>query len=208
MISASAPNELRSAGIPNNRYENRSWSSWIYLFFSSFFPTEEASNEHDAGRGWGGLRIDGPRGGRRRRPRCSRASVRTRRGPGPARPATADAIKEMMLALERGHQAHGGVPGGGSTDDAAGVGSEGQQGSGTHLAGQVAVAGDGASESGAFTSPRLPSTVHGGGRSSTRARSGTTRPGMSIRPCALSACKRRISKERRSSSARAIRPRP
>ena len=62
----------------------------------------------------------------------------------PARPATADAIKEMMLAFERGHQAHGGVPGGGSTDDAAGSGSEGQQGSGTHLAGQVAVAGDGA----------------------------------------------------------------
>ena len=45
--------------------------------------------------------------------------------PAPARPATADAIKEMMLALERGHQAHGGVPGGGSTDDAAGSGSEG-----------------------------------------------------------------------------------
>ena len=49
-----------------------------------------------------------------------------------------------MLAHERGHQAHGGVPGGGSTDDAAGSVSEGQQGSGTHLAGQVAVAGDGA----------------------------------------------------------------
>jgi hypothetical protein len=63
----------------------------------------------------------------------------------PARPASADAIKEMMLALERGHQALGGVSGGGSTDDAAGSGSEGQQGSGTHLApGQVAVAGDGA----------------------------------------------------------------
>ena len=58
----------------------------------------------------------------------------------PARPASADAIKEMMLALERCHQTHGGVPGGGSTDDAAGSGSEGQQGSGTHLAGQVAVA--------------------------------------------------------------------
>ena len=52
-----------------------------FLFFSSFFPTEEAPNEHDAGRGWGGRRIGGPRGGRRRRPRCSRASVRTRRGP-------------------------------------------------------------------------------------------------------------------------------
>ncbi len=49
-----------------------------------------------------------------------------------------------MLALERCHQARGGVPGGGSTDDAAGSGSEGQQGSGTHLAGQVSVAGDGA----------------------------------------------------------------
>ena len=44
-----------------------------------------------------------------------------------------------MLAHERGHQAHGGVPGGGSTDDAAGSVSEGQQGSGTHLE----VAGDG-----------------------------------------------------------------
>ena len=33
----------------------------------------------------------------------------------PARPASADAIKQMMLAHERGHQAHGGVPGGGST---------------------------------------------------------------------------------------------
>ena len=62
----------------------------------------------------------------------------------PARPASADAIKEMMLTLERGHQSRGGVPGGGSTDDAAGSVSEGQQGSGTHLAGQVAVAGDGA----------------------------------------------------------------
>ena len=39
---------------------------------------------HDAGRGWGGRRIGGPRGGRRRRPRCSRASVRTRRGPSAA----------------------------------------------------------------------------------------------------------------------------
>ena len=53
----------------------------------------------------------------------------------PARPASADAIKQMMLAHERGHQAHGGVPGGGSTDDAAGSGSEGQQGSGTHHVG-------------------------------------------------------------------------
>jgi len=61
-----------------------------------------------------------------------------------ARPASASAITEMVLALERGDQAHGGVPGGGSTDDATGSGSEGQQGSGTHLAGQVAVAGDGA----------------------------------------------------------------
>ena len=62
----------------------------------------------------------------------------------PARPASAGAIQQMMVAFERGHQARGGVPGGGSTDDAAGSGSEGQQGSGTHLAGQVAVAGDGA----------------------------------------------------------------
>jgi hypothetical protein len=62
----------------------------------------------------------------------------------PGRPASASAITEMVLALERGDQAHCGVPGGGSTDDAAGSGSEGQQGSGTHLAGQVAVAGDGA----------------------------------------------------------------
>ena len=45
----------------------------------------------------------------------------------PARPATADAIKEMMLALERGHQAHGGVPGGGSMDDAAGSGSDSEE---------------------------------------------------------------------------------
>ena len=52
----------------------------------------------------------------------------------PARPASAGAIQQMMVAFERGHQARGGVPGGGSTDDAAGSGSEGQQGSGTHLA--------------------------------------------------------------------------
>ena len=48
-----------------------------------------------------------------------------------------------MLALERGHQSRSGVPGGGSTDDAAGSGSEGQQGSawclGEHL--QVAQSG-------------------------------------------------------------------
>ena len=42
-----------------------------------------------------------------------------------------------MLAL-------GDAAGGGSTDNAAGSGSEGHQGSGTHLADQVAVAGDGA----------------------------------------------------------------
>ena len=56
-----------------------------------------------------------------------------------------------MLALgdaarsgqQRSDQTCGGVPGGGSTDDAAGSSSEGQQGSGTYLAGQVAVAGDG-----------------------------------------------------------------
>jgi hypothetical protein len=41
----------------------------------------------------------------------------------PARPASADAIKEMMLALDRCHQSPGGVPGGGSTDDATGSGS-------------------------------------------------------------------------------------
>ena len=62
----------------------------------------------------------------------------------PAQPASASVITEMVLALERGDQALGGVPGGGSTDDASGSGSEGQQGSGTHLAGQVAVGGDGA----------------------------------------------------------------
>ena len=69
-----------------------------------------------------------------------------------ARPASASAITAIVLALgdaaraeqQRCDQAPGGVPGGGSTDDAAGAGSEGQQGSGTHLAGQVAVAGDGA----------------------------------------------------------------
>ena len=72
------------------------------------------------------------------------ARIRPNTPRAPVRPASADAIKEMMLALERGHQAYGGVPGGGSTDDAAGSGPEGQQGSGTHLAGQVAVAGDGA----------------------------------------------------------------
>ncbi len=37
----------------------------------------------------------------------------------PARPASADAIKQMMVAIERGHQAGGAVPGGGSTDDDA-----------------------------------------------------------------------------------------
>jgi len=70
----------------------------------------------------------------------------------PARPASASAITAIVLALgdaARAGQQHcdqtlGGVPGGGSTDDAAGSSSEGQQGSGTHLAGQVAVAGDGA----------------------------------------------------------------
>ena len=55
----------------------------------------------------------------------------------PARPASASAITAIVLAL-------GDAAGGGSTDDAAGSGSEGHQGSGTHLAGQVAVAGDGA----------------------------------------------------------------
>lgn len=97
VISASAPNEVRSAGIPNNRYENRSWSSWIFLFFSSFFHTEEAPNEMEvedgedgasAGRGEGGA--DAPAA--RARPSEHAAA--------PARPATADAIKEMMLAVE------------------------------------------------------------------------------------------------------------
>ena len=70
----------------------------------------------------------------------------------PARPASASAITAIVLALgdaarsgqQRSDQTCGGVPGGGSTDDAAGSSSEGQQGSGTYLAGQVAVAGDGA----------------------------------------------------------------
>jgi hypothetical protein len=48
---------------------------------------------HDnAGRGWGGRRISGPRGGRRRRPRCSRASVRTRRGPCAATSASVERL--------------------------------------------------------------------------------------------------------------------
>ena len=67
-----------------------------------------------------------------------------------ARQASAGDITRMVLALgeaaraeqPRGDQTRGGAAAGGSTDDAAGVG-EGQQGSGTHLAGQVAVAGDG-----------------------------------------------------------------
>ena len=95
-------------------------------FFSSFF------HGPSAGRGEGGADVPAAH----TRPSEHAAA--------PARPASADAIKEMMFALDRGHQAPGGVPGGGSTDDAAGSGSEGQQGSGTHLAGQVAVAGDGA----------------------------------------------------------------
>ena len=88
-----------------------------------------------------------PRRGGRARASADAPAARARpseHAAAPARPASADAIKEMMLALECGHQALSGVPGGGSTDDAAGSGSEGQQGSGTHLAGQVAVAGDGA----------------------------------------------------------------
>ena len=93
---------------------------------------EDGEDGASAGRGEGGA--DAPAAGARPSEHAA----------APARPATADAIKEMMLALERGHQARSGVPGGGSTDDAAGSGPEGQQGSGTHLAGQVAVAGDGA----------------------------------------------------------------
>jgi len=50
----------------------------------------------------------------------------------PARPASASAITAIVLAL------------GDAARAAAGSCSEGQQGSGTHLAGQVAVAGDGA----------------------------------------------------------------
>ena len=93
---------------------------------------EDGEDGASAGRGEGGA--DAPAAGARPSEHAA----------APARPATAHAVKEMMLALERCHQAHSGVPGGGSTDDAAGSGSEGQQGSGTHLAGQVAVAGDGA----------------------------------------------------------------
>ena len=74
---------------------------------------EDGEDGASAGRGEGGA--DAPAA--RARPSEHAAA--------PARPATADAIKEMMLALERGHQARGGVPGGGSTDDVAGSGSEG-----------------------------------------------------------------------------------
>ena len=98
---------------------------------TSTMQVEDGKDGTSAGRGEGGA--DAPAA--RARPSEHAAA--------PARPASADAIKEMMLALECGHQALSGVPGGGSTDDAAGSGSEGQQGSGTHLAGQVAVAGDG-----------------------------------------------------------------
>ncbi len=51
----------------------------------------------------------------------------------PARPASASAITAMVLSLV-GDQAPGGVPGDGFTDDAAGSGSEGQQGSCTQSA--------------------------------------------------------------------------
>jgi len=40
------PPKFASAGIPNNRYENRSWSLWIFYFFLVFSPLEEAPNEH------------------------------------------------------------------------------------------------------------------------------------------------------------------
>ena len=73
---------------------------------------EDGEDGASAGRGEGGA--DAPAAGARPSEHAA----------APARPATADAIKEMMLAFERGHQAHGGVPGGGSTDDAAGSGSE------------------------------------------------------------------------------------
>ncbi len=136
--------------------------------FSSFFPTEEAPNEMEVEDGEDGASAGRGEGGADAPAAHARPSEHTA---APARPASASAITAIVLALgdaARAEQQRG--PGGGSTDDAAGAGSEGQQGSGTHLAGQVAVAGDGASESGAFTSPRLPSTVHDGGRSSTRAR--------------------------------------
>ena len=84
---------------------------------------EDGEDGASAGRGEGGA--DAPAAGARPSEHAA----------APARPASADAIKQMMLAHERGHQAHGEVPGGGSTDDAAGSGSEGQQGSGTHHVG-------------------------------------------------------------------------
>ena len=62
---------------------------------------EDGEDGASAGRGEGGA--DAPAAGARP----------SEHDAAPARPATADAIKEMMLALERGHQAHGGVPGGG-----------------------------------------------------------------------------------------------
>ena len=109
---------------------------------------EHEEDSASAGRGEGGA--DGraparPSGGDGRalaRPSDAAASA--------ARQASAGDITRMVLALgeaaraeqPRGDQTRGGAAAGGSTDDAAGVG-EGQQGSGTHLAGQVAVAGDG-----------------------------------------------------------------
>ena len=83
----------------------------FFYFFILFSPlkrhqtstmqVEDGEDGASAGRGEGGA--DAPAAGARPSEHAA----------APARPATADAIKEMMLALERGHQAHGGVPGGG-----------------------------------------------------------------------------------------------
>ena len=58
-------------------------------FFSFFFLKRHKRLLNDGGPGW---RIGGPRGGRRRRPRCSRASVRTRRGPCAATSASVEQL--------------------------------------------------------------------------------------------------------------------
>ena len=102
---------------------------------------EDGEDGASAGRGEGGA--DAPAD-------HARPSQDSQDAAAPARPASASAITAMVLALgdtawaeQRGDQARGGAAGCGSTDEAGGTGSEGQQGSGTHLAGQVAVAGDG-----------------------------------------------------------------
>ena len=55
----------------------------FFLFFLVFSPLKrhQTSTMQVEDGGWGGRRIGGPRGGWRRRPRCSRVSVRTRHGP-------------------------------------------------------------------------------------------------------------------------------